>query len=184
METDYQSDEYWIKRMATDINAFEVIYDRYLPGLSRYIYRRIGDPIETEELTAEVFFHAVEGIINEKYSSRNQFAAWLFSIARVKIANFFRNRKIDSDIDTYEELSIPTNIESTTPVNINLEKCFRDLTDSDKELLALRFSADLDFNTIASILHKNSAAVKMATYRALRKLRQEMEKLNEQDANE
>ena len=49
----------------------------------------------------------------------------------------------------------------------------------EQELLTLRFSAELDYKTMALLLHKNLAAVKMATYRALSKLRAKMEESNE-----
>ena len=50
-----QDDDYWIERMSTDTAAFEIIYDRYLPKISRYIYRKVGDQLATEEITALVF---------------------------------------------------------------------------------------------------------------------------------
>ncbi len=189
-ESRSQGDDYWVERMYTNSAAFEVIYNRYLPKISRFIYRKVGNQFATEELTSLVFFHAVEGIMIRKYSARNKFAAWLFSIARTKIADHFRERKIVSISEIQEERATETiydirkdqaplaSKENITFVNGRLEKCFFELTDFEQDLLALRFSAELDFCTIASILHKNTAAVKMATYRALNKLRKSMEGLN------
>ena len=74
----YQDDEYWIKRMSTDTTAFEVIYDRYVDRVSRYISRKVGNPSETEELTSIVFVSVLEAIMGGKYSAQNKFAAWLF----------------------------------------------------------------------------------------------------------
>jgi len=170
-----QDDDYWIERMSTDTAAFEIIYDRYLPKISRYIYRKVGDQLATEEITALVFFHAVEGIMKGKYPPRNKFAAWLFSIARAKIADHFRKRRTVSIDDIPEQVTNPAIGEHVAFENRKLEKGFSRLTQAEQELLALRFSADLDFNTIAHILHKSAAAVKMATYRALNKLRKSME---------
>ncbi len=56
MQIDFQDDEYWINRISTDTSAFEVIYDRYLPKVSRYIYRKVGDQMATEDLTSLFFF--------------------------------------------------------------------------------------------------------------------------------
>ena len=170
----YQDDDYWIKRMSTDTTAFEVIYDRYVDRVSRYIFRKIGNPSEAEELTSIVFVSVLEAIMRGKYSVRNKFAAWLFTIARTKVTNYYRERK-----------TLPLEAVTDNPTNClaeleNFEGCelgehFSRLTNFDQDLLALRFSADLDFKTIAVILHKNTASVKMATYRALNKLRKSME---------
>lgn len=170
----YQDDEYWIKRMSTDTTAFEVIYDRYVDRVSRYISRKVGNPSETEELTSIVFVSVLEAIMGGKYSAQNKFAAWLFTIARTKITNYYRERKtlpLDDVADT------PTNCiaELEDFEDYELENRFSQLTNFEQDLLALRFSADLDFKTIAIILHKKAAAVKMATYRALNKLRKSME---------
>lgn len=182
METKYLDEAYWINRISTDTSAFEAIYDCYLPKVSRYIYRKVGDQTVTEDLTSQVFFHALEGILKGRYSDQGKFAAWLFSIVRKTIADYFRERKTVSltAIDE-EELTAFGKRELSTKVDTNLSKCFSELDDYEQELLALRFSADLDFNTIASLLHKNTAAVKMATYRSLNKLRLKMEAMNEQE---
>ncbi|MHB8114695.1 MAG: sigma-70 family RNA polymerase sigma factor [Bellilinea sp.] len=114
-----------------------------------------------------------------RYSSRYKFSAWIFSIARTKIADYFRERKTISLEELNEELATANHRVRTTKINSNLAKCFSELSKFEQELLVLRFSAELDFSTIASILHKNTAAVKMATYRSLRNLRIKMEGLNE-----
>lgn len=179
METKLFDDEYWIARVSTDISAFEVLYDRYLPKVYRFIYRRVGNQAEAEDLTSFVFLHALEGILKGQYSSRNKFSAWLFSIVRTKVADHFRERKKMPLADFDEELKT-IDPQEVTPEELRyLSECYSALNNTEQELLALRFSADLDFNTIASILHKNTAAVKMATYRSLDKLRKRMEGLDE-----
>ena len=109
---------------------------------------------------------------------QNKFAAWLFTIARTKITNYYRDRQ-----------TLPLEAVADTPThwiagqedfeNGELGKGFSQRTNIEQDLLALRFSADLDFKTIAVILRKNAAAVKMATYRALNKLRKSMEEHND-----
>jgi len=175
LENKPTDDEYWIKRIPIDPSAFEVIYDRYLLQVYRYIYRKVGNQAEAEDLTSIVFLHALEGILKGQYASRNKFLAWLFSIVRIKTADHFRERKRMPIVSFDDELE-PTDGHEITPGDLRgLSKCYSGLSSSEQELLALRFSADLDFKTIALILHKNTAAVKMATYRSLDKLRKRME---------
>lgn len=178
METKRVDDDYWVKRISFDASAFDVLYDRYLPSVYRYIYQKVGNRTEAEDLTSVVFLHALEGILKGQYTSRNKFSAWLFSIARTKTANYFRERKKMPIVDFDEELKTTDTQEFIHEEFRSLSKCYSELSHFEQELLALRFSADLDFATIASIVHKNKAAVKMATYRSLDKLRRRMEGLD------
>ena len=62
MENKPTDDEYWIKPIPIDPSAFEVIYDRYLLQVYRYIYRKVGNQAEARYLTSIVFLDALEGI--------------------------------------------------------------------------------------------------------------------------
>lgn len=181
MKIESHDDEYWINRIPSDSSAFEVIYDRYLPKISRYIHRKVGDQMVTEDLTSQVFFNALDGILSGRYVSRNKFAAWIFSIARTKIADYYREKQTVSLEDLHQEIGSDDHRGFEFEGNEALANCFSDLSQKEQDLLALRFSAELDFFTIALILHKNSAAIKMATYRALRNLRKKMEGYHDQE---
>jgi RNA polymerase sigma factor (sigma-70 family) len=177
VETENQDDEDWVQRFSTDPTAFEKIYAHYLPLVYRYIYRRVSNQMEAEDLTSFVFLRAMEAVLEGKYRSQQKFAAWLFSIARTKVADYYRDRKnrswatLSSDIEIADEFELMTDDD-------DLAKCFSTLSEYEQELLALRFSADLDFQTIGVLMHKKTAAIKMATYRSLQKLRKRMEDFN------
>lgn len=172
-------DDYWVNRIQVDPNAFEVIYNRYIPAIYRYIARRVRIESVAEDLTSIVLTTAFLNIKNGHYRSENKFPAWLFSIARIKIVDYFRERKTLSLEEINEEISTQTKRETSSKMSSDLSKCFYELSDMEQELLTLRFSAELDYKTMALLLHKNLAAVKMATYRALIRLRTKMEESNE-----
>ncbi len=48
-ESKSQDDDFWIEQMYTNSASFEVIYNRYLPKIPRFIYRKVGNQSETEE---------------------------------------------------------------------------------------------------------------------------------------
>jgi RNA polymerase sigma-70 factor (ECF subfamily) len=48
-------------------DAFGILYRRYLTPLYRYLYRRLGNPHDAEDLTAQVFMEALEGLIARRY---------------------------------------------------------------------------------------------------------------------
>lgn len=173
-----EDEEEWAKRAASDPAAFEAIYDRYLTGVYRYICRRVGDPAEAEDLTSLVFLRVLEGLRKGQFSPRSSLAAWLFAIARARIADYYRQRKA---VPLSEGAALVDEATWNDETDL-LSQNFSRLSHSEQELLALRFSADLDFKTMGAMLHKPPAAVKMATYRALRNLRKKMEETDETKA--
>ena len=106
LENKPTDDEYWIKHIHIDTLAFEVLYDRYLLQVYRYIYWKVGNQAEAEDLTSIVFLHALEGILKGQYASRNKFSAWLFSIVRIKTADHFRERKKMPIVSFDDELEL------------------------------------------------------------------------------
>lgn len=179
IKTENIDDEYWVSRMTFDPNAFEAIYNRYLPRLTRYFTRRVGNETVAEDLTANVFLNALQGIQNGRYTPKQKFAAWLFSIARARVIDYYRERKSISFKEVEKDILEKQYREPVSKISADLSACIYELSDFEQELLTLRFSADLEFNDIAAILNKSPGAVKMATYRALLKLRNKMEVLDE-----
>jgi RNA polymerase sigma-70 factor (ECF subfamily) len=62
--TDYTvlDDAALVRRSCSDAEAFAVLYRRYLTPLYRYLYRRLGNEKDAEDLTAQVFTEALEGL--------------------------------------------------------------------------------------------------------------------------
>jgi len=69
-------------------DAFGVLYRRYLTPLYRYLYRRLGNSHDAEDLTAQVFTEALEGLVARRYRDDGCFIAWLFTIARRRTVDF------------------------------------------------------------------------------------------------
>jgi len=73
-----------------DTAAFSRLYRRYVTPVYRYLYKWVGNPAEAEDLTSQVFTEALEGLA--RYRERGNFAAWLFTIARRRLVDFYRQR--------------------------------------------------------------------------------------------
>jgi RNA polymerase sigma-70 factor (ECF subfamily) len=152
--------------------GFPLLYRKYLGRVYRYLYFRTGDRFEAEDLTAQVFLAALEGLPG--YRHRGKFAAWLFSIARRKAADHYRRFRVQAPLETVSA----SLVESLDPLAeaISKEEISRlvmlisSLKAEEQELLHLRFAAELSFNEIAAILQRSPAALKMELYRLLRRL--------------
>lgn len=161
-----------------DADAFAELYRRYLPPVYRFIFRRVsGNAVVAEDLTSQVFLEALNNLT--AYRERGRFVAWLFTITRRRLVDYYRKLEATSLEDVPEAL-LGTSDELEENENRNrLKQVLSRLDEEKRELLQLRFSADLSFADMAAILGKNEAAVKMSLYRALDDLREQWEAENE-----
>lgn len=168
-------------RISQDPAAFAELYRRYVGRVYRYLYCHVGDAGEAEDLTAQVFTAAWES--RQRYREQGAFAAWLFSIARRKIADHFRHRRLQVSLEgedpplrvDWDPLSQLVHAESLQ----RLSRLVHCLPPAEVELLRLRFAADLTYAEIGAALGKSEAAVKMAVHRLVEGLQAEWERSDE-----
>jgi RNA polymerase sigma-70 factor (ECF subfamily) len=157
-----------------DAEAFAELYRRYLTPVYRFIFRRVGgDVAVAEDLTSQVFLEVLNSL--SRYRERGQFVAWLFTITRRRLADRYRKCEMDSLEDVNESLlGISDGLEQHENMR-RLKQLLASLDAEKRELLRLRFSAELSFADIAAVLGRSEAAVKMSLYRVLDSLRTQWE---------
>ena len=74
--------------MSTDPGPFEQVYGEHVVGIYRFVYARVGNRPDAEDLTAQVFVRAVEQLDTAR--DRAQIAAWLYRVAQNAIADYWR----------------------------------------------------------------------------------------------
>jgi len=166
----------------SDPEAFAALYDRYVQPVYRYLYSRVGSVPEAEDLTAQTFLKALESL--PRYQHRGYFSAWLFSIARSRAIDYFRRRRpVSLPISLDETVRAPgPDLPSTADHNdeiARLSGLLHTLADDDRELIRLRYVAELSFREMAALLGRNEAAVKKALYRLLARLQDRLESNHE-----
>jgi RNA polymerase sigma-70 factor (ECF subfamily) len=172
-------DEHTLVRAAqTDAQAFGALYDRYVQRVYRYCYYRTNSPPDAEDLTAQVFLAALEGL--PRYRQDGHFAGWLFSIARKKVADFHRRTQHTMQVAMDESVLPPIHADLAMDVEKSqrkehLLKRIQELAQEEQDLIHLRYVAELSFAEIARTLRKNEEAVKKSLYRLLARLKQELE---------
>ena len=136
-----------------------------------YVAYRIGDGPDAEDVTSETFERAL------RYRSsfdprRGDPAAWLIGIARRCIVD----AALRGDTPT-DELPERAGEEPEEPAVLRLElrAAVAQLDERDRELVALRFGADLTARQIAGVLDLKTNAVEVALHRALARLRHALE---------
>ena len=159
--------------------AFARLYQRYLAPLYRYLYRRLSNAHDAEDLTTQVFIDVLEGLATHRYREGGCFVAWLFTIARRRLVDFYRQRTVVQLGDPPSpEPSLVATIEKGQDVQ-RLVSLLSRLNEDQQELLRLRFSAGLSFSEMSILDGRSEAAVKMAVYRTLDFLREHWKVENE-----
>jgi len=166
-----------IKTACSDPAAFNRLYLSYIRPIYRYIFSKVGESKEAEDLTAQVFLAALESL--PRYRHNGHFAAWLFGIARHKVADHFRSQRSEQTIEVAYGESIrkgdPLSTLIQTEEAQRMSALIHKLDEQDQELLRLRFVAELNFGEIARLINSNMETTKKRVYRLLTHLRQQLE---------
>ena len=158
-----------------DPAEFAALYDRYFRQIYHYLYSRVGSTAEAEDLTAQTFLAALETL--PRYRHRGHFAAWLFTIARNKTMDFYRNERLHTPLDENhpDESGDPLSQAIRTAQIEQLAALIRKLEEAEQELLRLRYVADLSFTEIGVCLGRKEDTVKKTFYRLLARLQHQLE---------
>ncbi len=164
-------------RALTDPAAFGMLYDRYLDRMYAYLRARTSSAEDAADLTQQVFLRAFDAL-DQYHPQRASFATWLFRIARNTATDAYRRQKSAVAWDFLPAALQP--IAGDDPEASALRQETRDrlrlvLGACDartREVLALRYGADLSVAEIAAIVGKSEAAVKKQLTRALRALKE------------
>ena len=163
-----------------DPAAFTSLYDRYVSRLYRYLYSRTGSPAEAEDLTAQTILSALESLPN--YRHRGYFSAWLFTIARSKLADFYRKNPLEMPLEKADHnpgsMNLVDELEKGEQIQL-LSEAIRSLDEDKQDLLRLRYTAGLTFAEIGETLGRSEDAVKKALYRLLDRNKQRVLALDE-----
>ena len=169
-----------IERAQSDPAEFSIIYRQCVDRVFYYVLAKADSRGDAEDITAQVFLDALEGL--PRYRHRGHFAAWLFTIARHRLADFYRqNGQGGAGLRPAPTRSAPT--EAVDPLGRiiqdehleRLEKLVAELKEDERELLRLRFAAGLNFAEIAALQGRKESAIKMSIYRLLARLKSQME---------
>lgn len=152
-------------------------YREHVSQVYRYVYSKVGNVKEAEDLTSQTFLAALENF--SKFQGTGPFAAWLFGIARNKVMDQYRrNEKLFFVADLPEYLADTQDVLGEVleeEKRKQLNRILLQLKPEQIELLQLRYAAALSFAEIGAILGRSEAAVKMAVYRLQDQLREELE---------
>ncbi len=138
-----------------------------------YVAYRIGDGPDAEDITSETFERALR--YRESYdAARGEPAAWLIGIARRVLTD--RARPAVDPTPDPPAVAASENVEQEAVERLTLAAAVAELDEHDRELIALRYGADLTARRIGELLEMRTNAVEVALHRALARLRTSLER--------
>ena len=161
-----------------DRRRFGELYELHFERVYAFIGRRVRDRAAAQDLTADVFRKALEGL--DRFEWRGApFSTWLFRIASNAIANDRQRAAREttgSDLDA-EKGSAP-GVGDSIENRAALYRFVRDLPDDQRRVIQLRFAEEKGIAEIAEAIGRTEGAVKQLQYRAIQSLRERMGERN------
>jgi RNA polymerase sigma-70 factor (ECF subfamily) len=156
--------------------AFGKLYDLYLEQIYRYIYYRVSDYHEAEDLTQAAFIKAWEKLPQGVNKAKiNNFRAWIYKIAHNLVIDFYRGRKSLASLDEVAVRRDRDNDPEVVTTEHETTRCLLQaishLDDKLKQVVILRFINQLDHAETAQIMGLKEGNVRVLQHRALVEIR-------------
>ncbi|MFA5061862.1 MAG: RNA polymerase sigma factor [Patescibacteria group bacterium] len=167
-----------------DPEAFAKLYDLYARRIYRFVFFKVANHEEAEDVTSEVFLKAWNFISEKK--KIDSFSGLLYKLARNCVIDLYRKKSRQTEI-----LSLD-NINEESGLDINdagkWKETFGDKMEAQKiiqalqklkqeyrEIVTLKYVDELDVSEISEITGKGGIAVRVTLHRGLKKLKELLE---------
>ena len=165
-----------IEEAKRDRRRFGELYELHFERVYAFIGRRVQDRAAVQDLTADVFRKALEGL--DRFEWRGvPFAVWLFRIARNAIANHRQRAARETrgpDLEIKEPSDSAPGVSGPAEDHAAVFRLVRELPDDQRRVIQMRFAEEKGIREIAETLGRTEGAVKQLQYRAMQSLRERM----------
>jgi RNA polymerase sigma-70 factor (ECF subfamily) len=154
---------------------FGLLYDHYLAPIYRFIYLKVNTKEEAQDLVHEVFLSAWKNL--EDFDQQGHpFSSWLYQIARHKVIDHYRTKKVDFDIENVSEdlIKVTTAFDKEFDRQLDIKQVQEAIThlgEEQQSVLIMRFVEDLNYEEISYILNKSAGAIRLIQHRAIQNLK-------------
>jgi RNA polymerase sigma-70 factor (ECF subfamily) len=156
---------------------FERLYEEHAQALYGFLAYRTGSPALAEDLLADTFEKVLRA--RRRFDPRRgSEKTWLYSIALNALRDHLRRRAAAERAT--EQLAMQNPSEADTAEESiarrdELMQALSTLSEEEREVVALRYGADLTVPEIAKLKKEKLTTIEGRVYRALRKLRERLD---------
>jgi len=158
-----------------DKDAFAELIERYQAPLRYFISRLSANSETAEDIFQDTWLTVIRRIHTLK--KIEAFSTWLYRIARNKVYQQLRRKKMLSELD--ENIAVPNDTENdvfSTEDAAKIHRCLTELRTEHKEVLMLCFLEQMSYQQISEVLNCRLGTVKSRIHYAKLALKKEMEK--------
>lgn len=161
-------------------SAFGSLYDYYQPKIYRFVLIKVGRREDAEDLTHQVFMNAWENVGGYK-NLGFPFSSWLYRIARNQVVDFYRTKKPETSLEKMdpEYFVAPATAQFDLMQKMEMEgvrRALEKLKPDYQDVIIMRFVDDVSIKEVALALDKSEGAVKLLQHRAIKELKNLLQK--------
>ncbi len=165
--------------------SFAKLYDLFINPIYKYIFFRVGHE-EAEDLTELVFLKTWEHIHSYK-TGTSSFSSWIFRIAHNVVIDHYRARRPEEQLDErFQDFRREANAMDRAHRRFDkdlLSCAMKEINDNYRQIITLKYINDLSNDEIAAITGRSHASLRILQFRALRSLRQVLERMGFSEKN-
>ncbi|MFH1142327.1 MAG: sigma-70 family RNA polymerase sigma factor [Candidatus Uhrbacteria bacterium] len=158
--------------MSNQKREFSKFYKANIDRIYRFVFFRVKDQETAEDLTSEIFMKALKAF--DRYDVKQSKSAWLYAISRNHLINYYRDKKETIDIDQFQFELLGEDGRETIERNVGiqiLKSALNKLSSHEQQIVTMKHLQGYTYTEMAEILGKSHNALKVATHRALNKLK-------------
>lgn len=179
--------------LSGDRDRFRVLVERHSRSIFRVVYRMTGNQADAEELVQETFLRAYKSL--SSFELRANFGTWIYRIAMNRTLDFLSSRK--TQMQNKETYSISDTVDAEEPRQVQLPtpqpgpdrlllsgeikkrvaQAMGQLTPAERVAFTMRHMEGQSIEEISAALNVKISAAKNCVFRAVQKLRHQLEPL-------
>jgi RNA polymerase sigma-70 factor (ECF subfamily) len=148
------------KTLSGDEYAFKELTEPYVPMLYNYIKIKVSGNADIEDILQDTMLAIWQSL--DKYSAQSAFKTWIVSIAKHRIADFYRLNAVGRDFlgAPLSDDIADNNTFSEIDDKLDLYAALSKIPEEHRELIYLVFNAGLTYEEIQNLTGMKTGTVK------------------------
>ena len=164
-------------RVKKNPDAFASLYDLYIEKIYRFVYFKVNNKEEAEDIVSNVFLKVWSYLIEYTEKEIDSFSGLVYKVARNLVIDYYREKgqMKKEDLVEAEELPVVEKNYEQAEINLEVEKLMvviKKMKQDYQEVLLLKYVEELSTAEIAEILNKSQVGVRITLHRAIKKVQE------------
>lgn len=170
-------------QVENDADAFGELYNRYIEKIYRFVFFKIGNRADAEDVTSDIFLKAWNYLRDKDRAPVEHFRGFIYQVARNTIIDWYRAgaKRAESALELAENLPMPgKSAEDLGPPAQSLGghdlaeifRAMKKMKHEYQEVILLRYIEEMSVGEIADITGKGPVNIRVTLHRAIKKLRE------------